>query len=52
MIKVDMVINQRKHMSRAWDFFELNDILYKLCNGVNLAYAGGMSNLHNRNTKV
>ena len=44
-------------MSRVWNYFELIEVVEKgkkirmaackLCNGVNLAYAGGTTNLHN-----
>ena len=48
----------RKRTSRVWDYFELIEVVdekgkkikkaaCKLCDGVNLAYAGGTTNLHN-----
>lgn len=51
-----MAANGRKHTSRVWDYFELIEVVEKgkirkaackLCDGVNLAYAGGTTNLHN-----
>ena len=57
MIVTNMAGNQRKRTSTVWQFFELKDVmedgkkikkaLCKLCDGVNLAYSGGTSNLHN-----
>ena len=48
----------RKRTSRVWDYFELIEVVDEkgkkikkaacmLCDGVNLAYAGGTTNLHN-----
>ena len=40
----------RKRTSKVWDYFELIEVVEKgkkLCDGVNLAYAGGTTNLHN-----
>jgi len=49
------VAGTRKRTNKVWDFFELTDVVEKgkkirkatctLCNGVNLAYSGGMTNL-------
>ena len=58
VLAMSISMSTKRHTSAVWEFFELMEVvddagkkrkkaIFKLCEGVTLAYAGGTSNLFN-----